>query len=341
MFQMMLTALLCLFGGVTFGAKRPAQPPARPLILVSVYPVQAMVQEIAGEAFDVKPALPYGRSEHDYEASAKDIRTLRSAGLLLIVDQATDGWMVRAAGSKTPVFEILPHVAPGTYTDTLGLAALGGAAAKSMQGQWDPHFWTDPVRMGKAAMAVAQHLGGMLAPGSQGGSQGGTEAEKTAGTAITAIMQRAKTFAARMTGLNAAIIGDGKSWPRASVILAHGSLGYYGRITGLKIIGILEPVPHVEPTPRHLAELIQLAKANKPCVVLAEEQIDDAVARALGREASVTVARINPLGYPNGYPKASNAGAGKDNQVIGAYDRYLAGLTQEVAKGFAKELSGK
>ncbi len=326
MFRMMLTALLCLFGGVTFGAKRPAQPPARPLILVSVYPVQAMVQEIAGETFDVRPALPYGRSEHDYEASAKDIRTLRSAGLLLIVDQATDGWMVRAAGNKTPVFEILPHVAAATYADTVGLAALGSAAAKSMQGQWDPHFWTDPVRMGKAAMAVAQHLAEMLAP---------------APAAITAIMQRAKTFAARMTGLNAAIIGDGKSWPRASVILAHGSLGYYGRITGLKIIGILEPVPHVEPTPRHLAELIQLAKANKPCVVLAEEQIDDAVARALGREASVTVARINPLGYPNGYPKASNAGAGKDNQVIGVYDRYLVRLTQEVAKGFAKELSGK
>ena len=337
MFRMMLIALLCLFGGVTFGAQQPAQPPAQPLILVSVYPVLAMVQEIAGEAFDVRPALPYGRSEHDYEASAKDIRTLRSADLLLIVDQATDGWMVRAAGSKTPVFEILPHVGPATYADTVGLAALGSAAAKSMQGQWDPHFWTDPARMGKAAMAVAQHLARMLAPGSQGGA----EAEKTAVTTITAIMQRAKTFAARMTGLNAAIIGDGKSWPRASVILAHGSLGYYSRITGLKIIGILEPVPHVEPTPRHLAALIQLAKANKPCVVLAEEQIDDAVARALGREASVTVARINPLGYPNGYPKASNAGAGKDNQVIGVYDRYLVRLTQEVAEGFAKELSGK
>jgi ABC-type Zn uptake system ZnuABC Zn-binding protein ZnuA len=73
--------------------------------------------------------------------------------------------------------------------------------------------------------------------------------------------------------------------------------------------------------------LIQLAKANRPSVVLAEEQIDAAVAASLAREAGVPVVRINPLGYPDSATAVS----------IGAYDRYLTRFTKEVVKG----LTGK
>ncbi len=303
--RLILSLFSILLGGVAFGANSDKQ---QPLLLVSVYPVQAMVQEIASGAFDVKPALPYGRSEHDYEASAKDIRVLRSAKLLLIVDQPTDGWMARAAGSKVPVFEILPHVEASTYADTVGVAALGNGAAQAISRQLDPHFWTDPVRMGKAAIAVAGRLAD-LADADEG--------------ARRALFEKAKVFAARMTRLSDSIAAQVRSFPPVSLILAHGSLGYYSRLTGLKIIGILEPVPHVEPTPRRLGVLIQLARANRPAVVLAEEQIDSAVARALAREAGVSVAKINPLGHPDAATVVA----------VGAYDRYLTGLTDEVIKG--------
>ena len=306
--RLILSLFSIVLSGTAFGAKSGK----RPLLLVSVYPIHAMVQEIAADAFEVRPALPYGRSEHDYEASAKDIRVLRSANLLLIVDQTTDGWMARAADNKVPVFEILPHVEAATYADTVGGAALGSFVAQAMSRQPDPHFWTDPVRMGKAAIAVAGCLAEM------------TEADETTKKAL---IERAKVFAARMTRLSDSIVAQVKSLPPVSLILAHGSLGYYSRLTGLKIIGILEPVPHVEPTPRHLGILIQLAKANRPSVVLAEEQIDAAVAASLAREAGVSVARINPLGYPDSATAVS----------IGAYDRYLTRFTNEVAKG----LTGK
>ncbi len=284
----------------------------RPLVLVSVYPIHAMVQEVAADSFEVKPALPYGRSEHDYEASAKDIRVLRSANLLLIVDKTTDGWMAQAAGNRVPVFEILPHVGAATYGETVGVAALGTSAAQAMSRQADPHFWTDPVRMGKAAIAVAHRLAEM------------TDAD---GATRKAVLERAQIFAARMARLSESIVAQSKSLPNVSLILAHGSLGYYCRLSGLKIIGILEPVPHVEPTPRHLGILIKLAKTHRPSVVLAEEQIDAAVAQALAREAGVAVARINPLGYPEAATAVS----------IGAYDRYLTRFISEVAKGLTEK----
>jgi|GEM_PF-1517597 len=308
-------------GSLTRGAL--AQPERKPLVLVSVYPIEAMVREIAGDSFDVRPALPYGRSEHDYEPSPKDVRLLRSADLLFVVDQVTDGWMMGAAGKKVPAVELLGRVDPETYGRTIGAGALGHVAAKSMSGQLDPHFWTDPVRMAKAARLVGEKLSEMVrsSPGRGGRAIPGSQ------QIIKGIEERSALFERRMVKLRDAMVTAAKGWPNAGVILAHGSLGYFSRITGLKIVGVLEPLPHMEPGPRHLRELIESAKANQPCHVLAEEQIDDSAARALAREANVRVTRINPLGTP----KTRSA----DEVEAGSYDRYVNALVDQVGKGLA------
>jgi ABC-type Zn uptake system ZnuABC Zn-binding protein ZnuA len=320
-FCLKLLACLSGFTGVAW-----AGPAKKPLILVSVFPIEAMVREIAGDKFDVRPALPYGRSEHDYEPSPKEVRTLKSANLLIVVDQATDGWMVAAAGKNVPAMELLGHVDPETYGTTIGAKALGEVSARSMSVQLDPHFWTDPARMGKAARVIGQRLVEMTRPEPGAGK---SNAKDVADDLAKSIEARVVAFERRMTKVQGAMIAASRGWPNASVILAHGSLGYFSRVTGLKIVGVLEPVPHMEPGPRHLRDLIVAAKAGKPCVVLAEEQIDDAAARALAREANVRIARINPLG---------STGVRRDtDQTVEAYDRYMSGLVEEVGRG----LTGK
>ncbi len=302
-----------------------AQSGRKPLVLVSVYPIEAMVREIAGPAFDVRPALPYGRSEHDYEPSPRDVRLLKSADLLVVVDRGTDGWMMAAAGKKVQVVELLGRVDPETYGRTIGAGPLGQVAARSMTGQLDPHFWTDPMRMAKAARLVGEKLIEMS------NSPAGFSGRLMAGGAQIpkGIEDRILAFERRMVKVRDLMVVAAKGWPNAGVILAHGSLGYFSRVTGLKIVGVLEPLPHMEPGPRHLRELIDGAKANQPCLVLAEEQIDDAAARALAREANVKVVRINPLGTP----KERTA----PEQETGVYDRYINGLLDEVGRGLTSK----
>lgn len=303
---------------------RPLENSARPLVIVSVYPVEAMVREIAGDSIDVRSALPDGRSEHDYEPSAKDVRLLKSANLILVVDRTMDAWMIKAAGNQVPVFPLLETANPLPYGKTIGVAALGAGASKTMADQLDPHFWTDPERMITAAMRVVNHMRELA--GMMPGFRGPDERE---------LFARFQAFAARMTKLKEALKSKAAEWPKTSVILTHGSIGYFAAMTGLKLVGVIEPVPHMEPGPRHLRGLIEAARANKPCVVLAEEQIDDAAARALAREAGIKVARINPLGSAEGRNKKKSSR--KVDSAGGEYDRYIEGLAAEISKG----LSGK
>ncbi|MEY4631424.1 MAG: hypothetical protein RIQ81_1544 [Pseudomonadota bacterium] len=272
----------------------------RPKVVVSVPPLFLTVREIAGNDFDVIAGLPAGRSEHGHEPSAKDVKLLKSANLLVFVDEATDGWMLKLAGS-IPRIGVLPAVKPMTYADTTGEAL--GVATRSLGSKLDPHFWTDPVRMGLAAMAVASRLHA-LKPG-------------------TAVERRASEFNARMQELSVKGKQKATSWQGKTAILSHASLGYMSSWTGLKVVGLLEPVPHVEPGPRHLRKLVAVAKTNAPCHVLAEEQLDRKTAGVLSAEAGIKVSRINPLGSSGG-----------SSDVSGAYDRYLLGLVDEISGAF-------
>lgn len=290
----------------------------KPLVLVSVPAVKLMAQEIGGDAVTIKSVLSEGRSVHHFEPSPKDVRIMQSASMIVYIDDLTDGWMFRAAGKKVPRLALLPAVNPLSYGDTVGAAALGPLAAKSMVKQLDPHFWLDPSRMGLAA----EHLAGSFV------RQLGLDA--ATGQAIVA---RAAKFKQRMAALESTLKETVKPWPKTAVILAHGSIGYFARLTGLKIVGVLEPVPHVEPTPRQLKALIAAAKANKPCVVLAEEQIDAAAARALGREAGLRIARIDPLGTATPLKSGSKVRSGVSD--VASYDDLFVAFVAAVAIGVA------
>lgn len=278
----------------------------KPVVLVSAPAVRLMAEEVAGDVADVRSVLAEGRSVHDFEPSPKDVRTMRRANLIVYIDDLTDGWMFRSAGKKIPRFALLPTVNPMPYGETIGKDALGPSAAKSMAKQLDPHFWLDPARMGMAAEQLADQIARQLNL---------NEAN------AKAILSRATAFKQRMADLEKYLLQTVKDWPQTSVILAHGSIGYFARLTGLKVVGVLEPVPHVEPTPRQMKALIATAKANKPCVVLAEEQIDAAASRALGREAGLRIVRIDPLGTSTPIAKGSR------------YDDLLKAFIAEVARG--------
>jgi zinc transport system substrate-binding protein len=310
-FLILIALASCYASGVVFDYALASV--IRPKVMVSVPPLFAAIREIAGGDFEVLQSLPSGRSEHGYEPSPRDVKRLRSADLIVIVDEATDGWMVKLA-DKVSRMEILPAVQPLTYQQTSGQAL--GSAATTLGARLDPHFWTDPVRMGMAAVAVAARLD-VLKPG-------------------TPVVQRAALFDARMKKLAVTAADKAKNLPNVSAILSHASLGYFAKWSGLKVVGFLEPVPHVEPGPRHLRDLVKIAKANTPCRILAEEQLDRKTANVLAKEVGVIAKRINPLGSVSSRSAKSPASSVKmaetnEQSDEGAYDRYVLGLLDEIA----------
>ncbi len=72
------------------------------------------------------------------------------------------------------------------------------------------------------------------------------------------------------------------------ILTYHRSWPYLANAFGLEIAGTVEPVPGIPPTAKHLAELVQIAKARARSQLLLQEPYFSADAgQFLGREAGV------------------------------------------------------
>ena len=81
--------------------------PRQRVIAASMPPVGAMVRLVTGDAIPVVTLLPAGRSPHDFEPSASDVKRMQGAELYVYVGEDIDGWMRRSAqavaGENAPI----------------------------------------------------------------------------------------------------------------------------------------------------------------------------------------------------------------------------------------------
>ena len=97
-------------------------------VVVSFYPLAYAAEQVGGPDTRVTNLTPPGVEPHDLEVSAKDVRALRSADVVLVLGHGFQPQVERAAGSGSRVVKLL---------DTPGLHRLGDD---------DPHVWLDPLR---------------------------------------------------------------------------------------------------------------------------------------------------------------------------------------------------
>ena len=76
------------------------------------------------------------------------------------------------------------------------------------------------------------------------------------------------------------LVDDHQMWP------------YFARTLGFKMLGHLEPQPGMQPTPRHLATVIQLIRTKRVKVILANAYYDPRHARFVEANTNATVARM-------------------------------------------------
>ena len=167
----------------------------------------------------------------------------------------------------------------------------------------NPHFLDDPPR----AVEVAQALAAKLAALDPAGAAG--------------YRARAADFARR-------IGADEKRWLATlapfrgqAIIAKHPTVTYLARWAGLRIVGYLEPKPGVEPPPSHLAEMVEVARAQKVRAILVETYYDTRTAALVAKLSGARVASI-----------PGDVGA---SRTATGYEAYM----DEVVKGLAGALA--
>lgn len=280
---------ITLAAGIVLAALLPACAPRREpgpkgrRTIIATYPVLAAVaRDLAGDAFDVRSAMPNGADVHEWEPSARDIEALTRADLILENGLGLEGGMEKsldqARKAGVAVFTAGAHIVVRRVGPGEGIPSND---PDQKPGAQDPHLWTDPLTVKAVVDALALEL------------------KERFGVDLSA---RRADLDRRLVALDAEIRGEVATLPpeRRKMVTGHESLGYFAQRYGFKLVGAVIPslTSEAEGSASNLDALKQLIRQNRVSVIFTELGTSPRTVEALAREAKVTAVPIATHNLP-------------------------------------------
>jgi zinc transport system substrate-binding protein len=238
--------------------------PRQRVIAASMPPVGAMVRLVTGDAIPVVTLLPAGRSPHDFEPSASDVKRMQGAELYVYVGEDIDGWMRRSAqavaGENAPILA-MRTVAPGADRD--------------------PHLWLDLDVVRAFLPVLAEQLAAADPPGA------------------AAYRARAAAALDSLTAFDAWAREELAGVHDVPFALLHSAFTSFCRRYDLSMVGILMMHPEGEALPRSLGDVARELESSNAHVVFAEPQHPRRLAESVAAEIGGRVGMVDPQGGPD------------------------------------------
>ncbi|MDF1525823.1 MAG: zinc ABC transporter substrate-binding protein [bacterium] len=238
-------------------------------VVASVFPLFDFAREVAGTAADVRLLLPPGVDPHSWEPKPSDIVDLSQADIFVYTSERMEPWADNLAKAVQGRGVALVQV-----MDSQGFTST--VCSGQNQGE-DPHFWLD---LSLSARTV-EMIGRLLA------SQDPENKDS--------YIANARAYAHRLEQLDQDFMtGLKECGSRRLVTGGHAAFGHLARRYGIEQISVYGLTPDAEPTPRHLAGIVNVVKDNKIHTIFSEELMNPRMAQVLSQETGATVMVLNP-----------------------------------------------
>jgi zinc transport system substrate-binding protein len=269
-FWLPLAALLCAIAGCSpdpVARRLPAAPAGREVLRVGVtVPPQAyLVERLGGERVAIEVLMPSGSSEETFSPSPRQMVALSRADLYVLVGHPA--FLVESR-------HVAPALARSPGVRVVAMWAAGGGHGPGGEAD-DPHVWTAPRNMRRAAVEVAAALAELDPAGA------------------AAYRARLASFLVDVDALDAEIRRELSGLPRRRFLVTHPAWGHLAAEYGLEQVAIEEEGK--EPGPRRLVALIEVARAEGIRTVFSPAGFPDAAARAVAAETGGAVLPLDPL----------------------------------------------
>jgi zinc/manganese transport system substrate-binding protein len=275
-----LTVLLAVLLAAT-SVPSPAAAAGKLNVVTTTEDLAALAREMGGDKVEVEAIARGYQDPHFVEAKPSFILKLMRADLLLVVGlQLEISWLpplitqsrnarIQLGGRNyldaSQYCEIL-EIPTGPVTRALGdVHPLG-----------NPHYWLDPANGRRIAHAIAAKLGEL----------------RPADAAY--FQQRFQDFSRRLAEAE-------KGWDQRmapyrgrKVVTYHRSWPNFAKRFGLEVEDYVEPLPGINPTPRHTLELINRMKRDNIKLILVEPYFDLKTPNAVARETGARVVVLLP-----------------------------------------------
>ena len=255
-------------------------------VIVSIYPIADMVQQVGGDYVDVTFVLPAGASPHTFEPKPSLVRTFSSARIFFMIGAGLEFWadkFVKLAGSE------LMTVVLSQGVDMIGTTehdhennhhkkAITVSENKPMIA--NPHIWLDPV----IAKSMINKITDALCEVDQQN--------------VSYYKQRSLDYLQALDKLHQMIQETVSHFKMKKYIAFHASWDYFARRYGLESLGVIEAAPGRNPTPIQIKNIVAMINKYHIRAVFAEPQLNYRAAEVIAREAEIKVLLLDPMGNP-------------------------------------------
>jgi zinc/manganese transport system substrate-binding protein len=278
------------------GSVSQAAEPPKPRVLCSIAPLASWAINIAGNSATVELLLPADVGPHDFQFRPRDLKRIQSADLIVINGLGIEDWLEKPLRANTAQLEKkLVRVSDGLKSELIfevpelvldPKASKKGDHHGHSHGDSDghphgeqanPHIWLDPVL---ARHGVSNLLQGFIRVDPKNAEN---------------YTRNAQSYLARLELLDRELRGAIAGFSNKSIVTFHDAFPYFTRRYGLELVGVIEEVPGVEPSPKYLSELLKVVRAHKVKALFTEPQFSPRLASRLAKDLGVTVAELDVL----------------------------------------------
>lgn len=221
----------------------------RPRLLASFFPPAVVAFNVAGTNADVEVLLDNRVDPHDFQFSRSDLAKIARADLLVLNGLGMESWLQQAfgkVGASKPTAELAAQIEANRLIP-VARSEIHRHSARSdhEEGEFNPHIWLDPLMLAHGATNVLRALQQI-------------DPDNAASYAMNT-----REFVEQLWKLDAELRRELAPVRQAPVVTWHDAFAYFARRYGPDVIGVVEPVAEVDPSPRYLVELSQRCRANR------------------------------------------------------------------------------
>jgi ABC-type Zn uptake system ZnuABC Zn-binding protein ZnuA len=223
-------------------------------VLATTSTLASLAIGVVGDPRRVSSLVPIGASPEDYQPAPQDIERVHDARVLLENGANLETWLDGTIDNARN---------PGLIRVVLsdGLPVRDG----------NPHLWMDPVF---ARTYVKKIRDAMIAADPAGAATYRTNAAAYDAQLLALTVRTQKKI-------------DTIPPVQRTLIVFHNAFNYYDARFGLQTLGVVETNPGADPSPQHLAQIVDLARSHHVRAVFAEPEYSPKLIAALAESAGI------------------------------------------------------
>lgn len=288
------------------GCERNEPPPStKPVIATTILPVHCLAANVAGDHAEVISLMAGTADAHDFQLTPRERRLLDRANLVVVNGLGMESWLSRFAKGPKETSRVVT-LSTGLEAEMIqsshpaadsGHSHAAGGHEHCSHGI-NPHIWLDPHLYRRM---VTNFL---------------TAIQTIDPTNATAYASNATVYLARLERLDQDLQSGLSSLTNLPIVTYHDAFPYLARRYGLRVVGVVEEMPHVSPTPKHLSELRNIIEKERVKVLFTEPQHPDKLARRLAEDLKLRVLPLDTLETGEFTPSAYEEGMRKNLQSL-------------------------